>query len=166
MEQEAIEMQIWDFIDGRCSPAERAFVQAQIESLPSWKAAYAEITAFQQLLAEDLQADAPSMRFTKNVMEQIATTPIAAPAGAFLSSPIIKGLAAFFVLSLVVFVVGVLFLVNWEATSTRTISLPQITTYKISDLFNNDTIWYGVGINIVLAIVLAEMVLRKKMREG
>ena len=70
------EQQIWRFIDGECSPEEAARMTKRIAEDPAFRAAVAERRALHQQLGK-LPTEQPSLRFVRNVMEQL--TPLYVP---------------------------------------------------------------------------------------
>ena len=74
--QHSPEERLWDYIDGISSPQEKTVIEQLLESDTEWKAKYSELLEVQGLL-HSTELEAPSMRFTKNVMEEIAKLHIA-----------------------------------------------------------------------------------------
>ena len=70
-QQQNIEQQLWSYIDGLSSAEERSAIQKMIETNLEWKNKYHELIEMHQLL-NAVELEQPSMRFTKNVMEEIA----------------------------------------------------------------------------------------------
>src|SRR5690242_16424826 len=71
-----MEQRLWDYIDGLCSPEERSSIQALLAENAAWQRKYKELLNVHQLM-NDAELEAPSMRFTKNVMEEIARYQVA-----------------------------------------------------------------------------------------
>jgi anti-sigma factor RsiW len=90
-----MEDRLWDFIDGRTTPAERAAVEALIENDPAWAKAYRAFAEVNVWLGEaDLEV--PSLRFTKNIMEAVEKKAIARPTSTYISKRLLRGVALFF----------------------------------------------------------------------
>ena len=69
--EQSMEDRLWEYIDGHSGPAEIAAIEQLLTGHREWQEKYKELLNVHQLLnASDL--DAPSMRFTRNVMEEIA----------------------------------------------------------------------------------------------
>jgi len=66
-----MEDRLWDYIDGQCSPTERSAIEELLATNREWQQKHRELLNLQQLLSSS-ELEAPSMRFTKNVMEEIA----------------------------------------------------------------------------------------------
>src|ERR1700739_2552100 len=70
MDQE-IEKLIWEYIDGLGDATLKADISKHISEDPVWHRKYIELMNIHEMLQkEDLEM--PSMRFTKNIMEEIA----------------------------------------------------------------------------------------------
>lgn len=61
---------LWRFADGECSPEEVASLTERLRREPGLAAAWAEIRQLQASLRA-VEAEQPSMRFTKNVLEKL-----------------------------------------------------------------------------------------------
>ena len=66
-----IEARLWEYIDGLSVGEERSAVEQLIAENAAWKAKYQELLDMHQSL-NLVELEQPSMRFTKNVMEEIA----------------------------------------------------------------------------------------------
>ena len=69
--QKPMEERLWDFIDGRSAASEKSFIEKILETDIEWKAKYHELLEAHRLF-QTTELEEPSMRFTKNVMEEIA----------------------------------------------------------------------------------------------
>ena len=74
--QHTTEERLWNYIDGTSSPEEKLLIEKLLKEDNTWKDKYKELLQLNQLLqTPDLEQ--PSLRFTKNVMEEIAKLHIA-----------------------------------------------------------------------------------------
>jgi hypothetical protein len=159
-----MEERLWDYIDGLSSIEEKSFIEQLIEENSEWKAKYAELLDTHQLMQNHLELDSPSMRFTQNVMEQIAHLQIAPATKNYLDSKIIWGIGIFF-LTLIIAVVGFgLSQVNWSSAGDTNMPV-ELTKLDWSKLLNNSYTNAFMMINIVLALMLLDMYLGKKKGE-
>jgi hypothetical protein len=111
---------LWEFIDGSCNESEKTAIEKLIAENIEWKAKYHELLEVHQLIgATDL--DAPSMRFTKNVMEEIAKNHIAPATNQYINNKIIWGIAAFFITVIVSFVIYGFSQVDWSVPQGKII---------------------------------------------
>ena len=69
--QQPIEEQLWEYIDGTVAPKDRLRIEGLLQSQAEWKKKYNELLEISQLL-QSTELESPSLRFSKNVMEEIA----------------------------------------------------------------------------------------------
>ena len=74
--QHNMEESLWNFIDGTISASEKIVVEKLLQTDADWKAKYGELLQVNELL-QSSELEAPSLRFSKNVMEQISKLHIA-----------------------------------------------------------------------------------------
>lgn len=165
MEQE-MEMQLWEYIDGICNETEAQRIALLIKEDVAWAEKYTELIAFNAELAGSLELEQPSMRFTKNVMEAVAVSHIAPATKKYINPFIIRGIAAFFIL-IIAAVIG--YAIASSGNTGKSGSLLSGLKYPnlgISDLFSGTFVKVFVMVNIVLALMLADGVLRRKRQTG
>ena len=97
-----MEERLWNYIDGTASADEKTVIEQLLESDAAWKAKYHELLQVNELL-QSSELDAPSMRFTKNVMEEIAKLHIAPATKTYINKKIIWGIGFFFITMLIGF---------------------------------------------------------------
>jgi len=102
---EEMEIRLWDYIDGHCSGTEKLAVQELIVTDRGWQVRYEQLTRLHEELLQHQETEQPSMRFAKNVMENIAISAIARPAKAYVNKWVVRSIAAFFIIGLIVLVV-------------------------------------------------------------
>lgn len=106
-------------------------------------------------LMDSLEAEQPSMRFSKNVMDAIGDMEVA-PVGKRYANPwVIKGIAAVLVLCMVV---------SLYMVFTSAPALPDYTAGIKQPQLPQHFSYYILGINIILLLVLAERWLSSKRR--
>src|SRR5579862_360185 len=88
MDQE-MEKLIWDFIDDRCGPEEKDFVIKQLAEDQHWKHSYLKLLGIHDLLKKD-ELEKPSLRFSKNIMEEIASYQVAPAAKSYINKNVIR----------------------------------------------------------------------------
>jgi hypothetical protein len=165
--QQHMEERLWDFIDGISVPEEKSAIEQLIQSNGEWKKKYHELLDVHQLMNNSLELDEPSMRFTQNVMEDIARYQIAPAAQSYINKRIIWGIGAFFLLSILGFLIYSFGHVNWSAGSGNAL---QVDTSKIdkidfSKLFNNSYTNIFMMVNVILGLVVLDMYLGKKKKQ-
>ena len=162
-EQQNFEKQLWDYIDRLSSHEEKASIEKLLQSNIEWKNKYHELLEVQQLLrSSDLEQ--PSMRFTKNVMEEIAKFHIAPATKNYINNRIIWGIGAFFITLVVGFLVYGFAQVDWNFQDDSK-PLVDLSKVKYGKIFNNNFVNVFMMINVVLGLVLFDRVLANKRKE-
>jgi hypothetical protein len=161
-----MEDRLWEYIDGLGSAGERMAIEKLVTSDPQWKEKYNELLELHQLVQASA-LEGPSLRFTKNVMEEIAKYHIAPATKTYINKKIIRGIAIFFILLIVGFLIYGFGQVNWttKAGSSLPFEIPKI---DFSKFFNNTYINIFMMINVVLGLMLLDRYLasrRKKIQE-
>lgn len=166
--EETMETRLWDFIDGLSSPAEKSAVEALIAANLEWQRKYKELLNVHQLMASS-ELDAPSMRFTVNVMEEIARHHVAPATKTYINKKIIRSIGAFFA-SLIAGMLVFLF-VQVKRTSPGSSSL-KLPSYDLGlDKVDYDKVFSGLPVTlfmlvaVVLGFVLLDMYLQRKKKE-
>src|SRR5262249_24087542 len=88
--EQPMEDRLWEYIDGLCSPAEKTIIDELLATNREWQLKHRELLNIHQLLNSS-ELEAPSMRFTKNVMELIALLHVAPATKTYVNKNIIKG---------------------------------------------------------------------------
>lgn len=158
----AIEMDIWNYLDGACDKVEQARISILIEKDEVWQKKYAEINVLHQQLNQELETEHPSLRFTQNIMEAVANEKIAPAAKAYLNKWVLTAIIVFFAISL-----GVIF--YYAVTDTITTgSSSRIRTYINPPDFHfplvSDTkVIYGfILLNIIAGLLLLDTLIKRK----
>ncbi|MBC7552685.1 MAG: hypothetical protein H7257_01765 [Taibaiella sp.] len=162
MEQdEEIIAQIWQYVDGDCSVEDSRRIARLVATDEQWAALYAEVLSFNATVAAHLEAEQPSLRFTKNVMETIGATQVLPSPRGYVNPFVIKGIAAFLLLALVV-VTG--FAVYTTDLSAATLLVPAFTLphLPVKGIFTPSVLYSVIGANIIFALLLGDVLLRRK----
>ena len=160
------EERLWDYIDGLSSPQEKTVIEKLLESDAEWRTKYHELLEVQQLLHSS-ELEEPSMRFTKNVMEEISKLHIAPATKTYINKNIIRGLAFFFITMIVGFLVYGFGQIDWTVQGDSAIPV-DFSRVDYSKMFNNDWINAFMMVNVILGLFLLDRFLaskRKKYRE-
>jgi hypothetical protein len=169
MEPVDIEQRLWEYIDGFCSAEDKAVVETLIQENKQWRELYQELLqTHQSLMAADLEQ--PSLRFTKNVMEEIAKHQIAPATKAYINNKIIWGIASFFVLSIAGFLIFGFSQIDWTAgTNSNTTLGIDLTKVNYNKMFNSTVMNVFMMLNAVLGLMLLDRYIsnkRKKLYEA
>lgn len=161
-DQDEIEFQIWEYIDGIAADAEKQRIAGLIANNTTWRNKYDELTALHTSITTDIEKEEPSMRFAKNVMETIATTKPARAARLFINPMIIRGIAAFFIV--IVAAIMIYTFINVHTTSRLFDFSSGLNVVKstIGQAFNSSLIQVALFVNVVLALLFFDSILRKR----
>ena len=166
--QQTTEERLWDFIDGVSSPGERTVIEQLIQTDLEWKSKYNELLEVQQLL-QSSELEAPSMRFTKNVMEEIAKLQIAPATRNYINKRIIWGIGAFFITIIIGFLVYGFGQIDWTAQgdSKLPVDLTNVDFSKVnySKMFNNNLVNGFMMLNVILGLFLLDRYLANKRKK-
>lgn len=164
--QHSPEERLWDYIDGISSPEEKTVIEQLLESDAEWRAKYSDLLEVQQLLHSS-ELEAPSMRFTKNVMEEIAKLHIAPATKTYINKRIIWGIGIFFITLIAGFLVYGFGQVDWTVQSDSKLPV-DFGKVDYSKIFSNTFVNVFMMINVILGLFLLDRFLaskRKKFRE-
>ena len=170
--EQPIEDRLWDYIDGRCSPTEKSAIETLLATNQEWQQKHRELLNLQQLLNE-VELDAPSLRFTKNVMEEITRYQVAPATKSYINKNIIRAVGAFFL----TMIVSVLtwFFAHFKWTSGTggggdNLNLPVDKLERLGNVGANKTFYTTylslfMLIAVVLGFMLLDMYLQQKKKE-
>jgi hypothetical protein len=165
LEEDEIEVKLWEYIDGFTTTGERSVIDNLVRENAEWKAKYQELLEIHQSL-NLVELEQPSLRFTKNVMEEIARLQIAPAAKQYINSKIIWGIAGFFITVIVSFLVYGLSQIDWSTSqSVNTGVLDKITEADYSKVFNNTFVNVFLMLNVVLGLMLFDRYLNDKKKK-
>ena len=157
-----IDDRLWEFIDGQSSMEEKSAIENLIETNKQWKEKYHELLELHQLV-QSSTLEEPSLRFTKNVMEEIAKYQIAPAAKAYINNKIIWGIGLFFFTLIIGFLIYGFGQVDWNANDN---TLPiDISKVNYGKFFNNTYVNVFMMINVVLGLMLLDRYLAAKKKK-
>ena len=163
-----IEDRLWDYIDGSSNAEEKSFVEQLIATQEAWRNKYHELLELHQVINTSLELDEPSMRFSQNVMEEIAKYQITPATKTYINKKIINGIGIFFLAMIIGMLIYGLGQINWADTSGTSSDL--ITKYNpgkidFSKFFNNTYTTIFMMVNVVMGLMLLDMYLGKKRKQ-
>ena len=167
-EQHHIDDRLWDYIDGISSEEEKRFVEELIATQQEWRDQYHALLDAHRLMAQSLELDEPSLRFTQNVMEAIAHHQIAPATKTYTDKRIIRGIGLFFGTMLIGFLVYGISRISWTSGTGVTGSwLDSLPSPKIQWglFFNNTYVNVFMMVNVVLGLMLLNMYLERKKKQ-
>ncbi|MEO7924289.1 MAG: hypothetical protein ABIR30_11485 [Chitinophagaceae bacterium] len=157
------EERLWNYIDGNSSAEEQSIIEKLLQTDMEWKSKYGELLEVNRLL-QSSELEAPSMRFSKNVMEEIAKLHIAPATRSYINKKVIWGLGIFFIVMIVGFLVYGFGQMDWTADTDGTIS-KNINKIDFSKFFSNTWVNAFMMINVVLGLFLLDNYLSNKRKE-
>ncbi len=166
--QHYMEERLWEYIDGASGAEEKLFIEQLIATQTEWRTKYAELLEVHHLMQQHLELDEPSMRFTQNVMEEIGKYKITPAAQSYINKRVIYGIAAFFILTIVGFLIYGLSQVQWTSGGgsnglySVNVNLDKIDYSKI---FNNRYTNIFLMVTIVLGLMFLDMYLGRKKKD-
>jgi hypothetical protein len=163
-----IEDRLWDYIDGNSNAEEKSFVEQLIATQEAWRSKYHELLELHQVINTSLELDEPSMRFSQNVMEEIAKYQITPATKTYINKKIINGIGFFFLAMITGMLIYGLGQINWaDTTGTSNDLITKYNPGKIdfSKFFNNTYTTIFMMVNVVMGLMLLDMYLGKKRKQ-
>jgi len=154
---------LWNFIDGSISTDERSVIEKLLETDAAWKTKYHELLEVNELLKSS-ELETPSMRFSKNVMEEISRLHVAPAARSYINKKIIWGIAFFFIVVMIGFLAYGFGQMDWNSGSDSSIS-KNLSKIDLSKFFSNTWVNVFMMINVVLGLFLLDNYFTSKRKE-
>ena len=158
-----IEERLWDYIDGTSSASEKTTIEKLLEMNLEWKARYHELLEVHQLM-QSTELESPSLRFSKNVMDEIAKLHIAPATKNYINQKIIWGIGFFFIALVVGFLVYGFGQIDWNVKGDTKLPV-DLSKIDYSRIFNNAYVNVFMLINVVLGLFLLDNYLSNKRKE-
>jgi hypothetical protein len=164
MKTHNMEERLWDFIDGISSPEEKSVIEKLLVNDAAWKAKYGELMEVHGLV-QSAELEAPSMRFTKNVMEEIARMQIAPATKSYINKKIIAGIWFAFISIIACFFIYGIMQIDWNGSGSSSITVgDKLDKVDFSKFFSNTVVNVFMMINVVLGLVLLDNYLNNKRK--
>lgn len=161
--KQQIEERLWKYIDGELPPAENSVIERLLETDAQWKATYGELLEVNRLLRSS-ELDGPSMRFTRNVMEEITRMHIAPATKTYINKRIIWGIGFFFITMLV----GILVYAFGQVASgggEETGLSRNLEKVDFSKFFSNTWVSIFMMVNVILGLILLDQYLTNRKKD-
>lgn len=157
-----MEFRLWEYIDGISD--EPTVIEKLIAENAEWQSKYAELLDVHNMV-QATELEEPSLRFTKNVMEEIARLQITPATKKYINTKIIWGIAAFFITVIVGFLAYGFSQINWSAESSSGGGMVDFTAVDYSRMFNNTFVNLFMMLNVVLGLMLLDRYLSMKRKQ-
>ena len=154
---------MWDYIDGVSSTEEKTVIGQLVQENNEWRSKYAELLEVHQIM-QSTELEEPSMRFTRNVMDELTRLHIAPATKSYINQRIIKGLAVFFISMIVGFLVYGFGQVDWTSSGDSIIP-KSISNLDYGKFFNNTYVNIFMMVNLVLGLFLLDRFLANKRKK-
>jgi len=158
-----IEERLWNFIDGTVSADEKSVIEQLLQSNAEWKTKYSELLQVNEML-QSSELEAPSLRFSKNVMEEIAKLHIAPATKSYINKKIVWGIGFFFIAMLIGFLIYGFGQMSLTSSEESVLS-KNINKVDFSKFFSNTWVNAFMMINVVIGLVLLDNYLSNKRKE-
>lgn len=159
---EKMEEQLWAYIDGLAGPDEQSRISTLIQENNAWREKYAELLDIHQLL-QSSTLEEPSMRFTRNVMEEVSKLKITPATRNYINKNIIRGLAIFFLTLITGMLVYGFSQMDFSGTDSYSFS-SQLEKVDYSKFFSNELLNGFMMLNVLLGLVLLDMYFNNKRK--
>ena len=158
-----IEEQLWNYIDGNCTPAERLEIEAKLAINIQYHGIYQELVKVNEALNK-LDFEDPSMSFARNVMEKVnlELKPVALKTK--VDSRIIYSIGSLFILALV----GIFIYAIAISDLNFKMDVPKIDfSFGLGKYMNRSTIQIFLMIDVAIALIYLDGFFRKeKIKEN
>jgi len=170
--EQPMEDRLWDYIDGHCSPTEKSAIEELLATNREWQEKHRELLNIQQLLSSS-ELEAPSMRFTRNVMEDIARFHVAPATKSYVNKNVIRGIGAFFATMILGMLTFTITQLRWTSSpsgpdrlnqSIDKIGINRLDSLNYSKLFNSPYVSAFMLIAIISGLMLLDMYLQQKRK--
>ena len=164
LEDDGMEGRLWEYIDGSGSVEERSVIEKLLADNQQWKEKYRGLLELHQLV-QTSPLEEPSMRFTKNVMEEIAKYHIAPATRTYIDKKIVWGIGIFFITLILGLLIYGFSQMNWNTDAGESRRIVDVTNVDYSKFFNNTYVNIFMGINVVLGLMLLDRFLASKKKQ-
>ncbi|MBL7757037.1 MAG: hypothetical protein JNL59_06580 [Chitinophagaceae bacterium] len=161
--QHSMEERLWEYIDGQGNAEERTVIEQLIAADAAWRAKYGELLEVHQLINSS-ELEEPSMRFTRNVMDEIARMQIAPATQSYINKNIIRGLSIFFVTMIIGFLIYGFGQIDWTAKNDPKMNI-DLSAIDYSKFFNNNLVNAFMMLNVILGLFLLDRYLANKRKK-
>jgi hypothetical protein len=161
-----MEARIWSLIDGMAEEPERSEISRLVAENSLWKHKYQELLSVHESL-NLLELEEPSLRFTRNVMEEISRQMHPATRQ-YINKRVIWGIGLFFLTMIIGFLVYGIAQINWTTGSADSSAIGiDFNKIDFSPVFSNTLVNVFMMLNVVLGLVLLDRILsgKRKLRE-
>lgn len=161
MQQEDIEIQLWEYIDGSCDEAEQKRISLLIANDTIWAETYTQLSTANIEFQSNLTTATPSVNFTNNVIQQLPAKE--ASRSRTILNLSVKTTGYFFIASVLAATVYAIFNTDWEFEKSNIPNL-NLNIAKPEIQLSNSALFAVAFIATILLLIMADSLFRKKMQ--
>lgn len=155
-----IEEQLWDYIDGNCTPSEQLEIEAKLAVNIQYHSIYQELLKVNEELNK-IDFEEPSMSFTRNVMEKVNVELKPVALKTKVDQRIIYSIGFFFVCALA----GIFAYALATSNLDYRFEFPRLDVgFNATKYINSSSLLVFIFVDVALALVYLDSVLRKRSR--
>jgi hypothetical protein len=169
--QQLIEERLWNYIDGHCNAEEKSAIEKLIDSNIEWQKKYRELLQLNELVSNS-ELEFPSMRFTKNVMEEIAKYQVAPAAKNYIDKKIIWGIGTFFITMIAGILIYAFAQVHFTPSAGgdggASVLIDKYNPGNVpwTKYFSSTFVNIFLGVNVVLGFYMLDLFLTRKKNQS
>ena len=153
-----IEEQLWNYIDGNCTPAEQLEIEAKLAINIQYHNLYQELVKVNESLNK-LDFEEPSMSFARNVMEKVnlELKPVALKTK--VDNRIIYSIGSLFILA----IIGIVIYAVAISDLNFKMDIPKIDfSFGLGKYMNRSTIQIFLMVDVAIALIYLDGFFRKE----
>jgi hypothetical protein len=160
--KQAMEARLWAYLHGIADDAEQVAIKQLLQSDPAWRHSYEKLLKEEESF-RGLALEGPSLRFTKNVMEQVQSLQVAPATKSYVNRKIVYGIGGFFLLLITATLAYIIPQLDFSQGTANSlpVSLPAMDL-DWSRYFNRTTLQVFFIIDAVAALFFLDRYLQRK----
>lgn len=163
MNNHDIELRLWDYIDGNLAVSERLAIEKLLAEQAEWREKYSELLGVSRLL-QATELDQPSLRFSKNVMEEIGKYQVAPAAKQYINNKIIWSIGALFISTLLACLIYAFRQSGWSDAAEASPFAESIKSVNYSAFTDSNFLGAFLMVNVVLGLLLLDNYLNRNKK--
>jgi anti-sigma factor RsiW len=160
--KQEMEARLWAYLHGLADDAEKASIEKFLQTDPAWRSCHEQLVA-EELSIRSLALDGPSMRFTRNVMEQVQALQVAPATRSYVNRKIVYGVGGFFLLLITATLAYIIPQLDFSqgVSGSLPVRLPAMD-FDWNKYFNKTTLQVFVIIDAVAALFFLDRYLQRR----
>jgi hypothetical protein len=157
-----MEARLWAYLHGLADETEQAAIRQLLQSDPAWRLCHDQLMQ-EEASIRSIGTEGPSMRFTKNVMEQVQALQVAPATKSYVNRKIVYGIGGFFLLLIITTLAYIIPQLDFSqgAGNNLPLNIPA-TDLDWSRYFNNTTLQIFIIIDAFAALFFLDRYLQRK----